>query len=251
MSLLGRDLHMLTGVYALGALDDGERNRFERHLNRCEACAHEVRGFRETATRLAMAVARPTPPQLRERVLAAAARTPQLPPLADRRSRAGTRSAWPVRIAAGVAAVSVAAAIVLGVTQISARRQLDRVQAQNHALSAVLAAPDVRVRTAPTAAGGTGTVVVSPSRREMIFTTAGLAPLPTAKVYQLWLIGKSLIRSAGLLPAPQAGRTAPVLSSALRPGDKVGLTVEPAGGTAQPTTTPILLIPLPIARTSR
>ncbi len=246
MNLLRRDLHLLTGVYALGAMDDRERNRFERHLNRCEACAHEVRGFLETATRLAMAVARPTPPQLRERVLAAAARTPQLPAVPDRRSRrVATRSAWPVRIAAGVAAVSVAAAIVLGVAQVSARHQLDRAQAQSRALTAVLAAPDVRVLTAPTTAGGTGTVVVSPSRHEMIFTTAGLAPLPSAKVYQLWLIGPTRTRSAGLLPAPQTGRTAPVLSSALSPGDKVGLTVEPAGGTAQPTTTPVLVIPLP------
>ncbi|HUK68546.1 MAG TPA: anti-sigma factor [Streptosporangiaceae bacterium] len=225
-------------------MDDRERNRFERHLNRCQACAREVRGFLETATQLAMAVARPTPSQLRERVLAAATRTPQLPAVAGRQSPVAARSAWPVRIAAGVAAVGVAAAIVLGVTQINARHELDRAQAQNRAVAAVLAAPDARVRTAPTTAGGTATVVVSPARHEMIFTTAGLAPLPTAKVYQLWLIGPSRIRSAGLLPAPQAGVTAPVLSAALGPGDKVGVTVEPAGGTAQPTTTPILLIPL-------
>jgi len=29
-------------------------------------------------------------------------------------------------------------------------------------------------------------------------------------------------------------------------GDKLGLTVEPAPGTAQPTTTPILALPLPV-----
>jgi len=49
---------------------------------------------------------------------------------------------------------------------------------------------------------------------------------------------------AGLLPAPSGGRTRPLLATGLLPGDELGLTVEPAGGTAKPTTTPILVIPL-------
>jgi anti-sigma-K factor RskA len=35
----------------------------------------------------------------------------------------------------------------------------------------------------------------------------------------------------------------PVLASGLLAGDKIGVTVEPAGGTAQPTTSPIVVIP--------
>jgi hypothetical protein len=35
-----------------------------------------------------------------------------------------------------------------------------------------------------------------------------------------------------------------VLATGLSPGDELGLTVEPAGGSAKPTTTPILVIPL-------
>ena len=46
------------------------------------------------------------------------------------------------------------------------------------------------------------------------------------------------------LPAPSGGRTRPLLATGLMPGDELGLTVEPAGGTAKPTTTPILVIPL-------
>lgn len=77
-----------------------------------------------------------------------------------------------------------------------------------------------------------------------IFSTAGLPALPAAKVYQLWLMGPPGTRSAGLLAAG-AGRTTLVLASGLRPGDQAGLTVEPAGGTAEPTSTPILAMPLP------
>ena len=99
--------------------------------------------------------------------------------------------------------------------------------------------------TQATTRGGTATVVVSRAQQKMIFTTAGLPPLPAAEVYELWLIGPPRVRPAGLLPPPSAGKTAPLLASGLVAGDKVGVTVEPAGGTSMPTTTPILLISLP------
>jgi hypothetical protein len=79
--LLRQDLHSLTGAFALDALQGGaERERFSRHVSRCPSCASEVRGFREVATALAFAAAVEPPPELRDRVLAAAARTRQLPP---------------------------------------------------------------------------------------------------------------------------------------------------------------------------
>ncbi len=98
--------------------------------------------------------------------------------------------------------------------------------------------------TQATAAGGTATVVVSRAEQKVIFTTAGLPALPPAKVYELWLIGPPEIREAGLLPSPSAGKTAPLLASGLVAGDKVGVTIEPAGGTSRPTTPPILVMSL-------
>src|SRR5260370_26308515 len=77
---LRRGLKGFAGPYALDALDSGaEKDRFERHLNRCQNCTSEVRGFRETATRLGMAAARQPPPEMRDRVMAAMARTRQVP----------------------------------------------------------------------------------------------------------------------------------------------------------------------------
>src|SRR6202034_772699 len=95
-----------------------------------------------------------------------------------------------------------------------------------------------------TSVGGTATVVFSRASHKMIFTTAGLPPLPASKVYELWLLTPGSARAAGLLPSPSGGRSAPLLASGLAAGDKAGVTVEPAGGTSQPTTTPILEIPL-------
>ena len=244
VKLLRHDLHILTGAYALDALEGAERDRFEHHLHRCQPCAHEVGGLRETASRLAMAVAVVPPPALRGRVLAAVARTRQAPPAIDPQPRSAHRPAWVPRLAAAVAAAGIAAAAVLGVVQVRTQDGLDRSRAQSRAMAAVLAAPDARIMKQPTLAGGVATVVVSPARHEVIFAAAGLPGLPPAKVYELWVMGPPGTRPAGLLAA-EAGRTTPVLASGLRPGDQVGLTVEPAGGTSQPTGKAILVMPLP------
>jgi anti-sigma-K factor RskA len=248
--LFSRRVHELAGAYALDALDDAERERFERHLARCSSCAEDVLKMTSTATELAMAVAAEPPPGLKQRVLAATAATPQLPPLPSaaarrRRGRHVTRSAWFPRLAVGVAAVGVAAAVVLAVVTVSTQNRLNTVQAQNQALAAVLAAPDAQIATATSSTGGSATVVLSYAQQEMIFTSSGLPRLPNSKVYELWLLSTGSARSAGLLPEPTDGKTAPVLAAGLTSADKVGVTVEPAGGTSSPTTTPILVMTLP------
>jgi anti-sigma-K factor RskA len=245
-----RDLHALAGAYALNALDGAERDRFERHLRRCRACESEVRGFAATAAALAMATAAEPPPGLKQRVLAAAAVTRQSPPVvagaADRRRPrpAAPWRSWLPRLAVPIAAAGLVAAAVLGGVTVWTQHQLTTAQAENQAIAAVLAAPDAQIATARTSAGGVATVVASHSAGSMVFTSAGLHALPPSKVYELWFLGKTA-RPAGLLPPPtRAGRTPPVLASGLAVGDKVGVTVEPAGGSSSPTTTPIVVLTL-------
>jgi len=248
--LFSRRVHELAGAYALDALDDAERERFERHLARCSSCAEDVRRMTSTATALALAVAAEPPSGLKQRVLAAAAATPQLPPLPStaaprRHGRPVTRSAWFPRLALGVAAVGVAAAVVLAVVTVSTQDRLDRLQAQNQAIASVLAASDAQIATGTSSTGGKATVVLSYAQQKMIFTSTGLPALPDNKVYELWLLSTGSAKSAGLLPQPTDGKTAPVLAAGLTSADKVGVTVEPAGGTSSPTTTPILVMTLP------
>ena len=151
---------------------------------------------------------------------------------------------WLPRLAVAVAAAAVAAAVALGVVQSSTQQQLSQAQAENRSVAAVLAAPDARLAVRRTSDGGLATVVASQSRHALIISTAGLPALTGGKVYELWFVAGQTARRAGLLPAPTAGRTAPVLASGLEPGDAVALTVEPAGGTSHPTTTPIVSVPL-------
>ena len=252
MRFLRHDLHSLSGAYALDALEPGaERDRFTRHLSRCQSCASEVRGFREVATALAFATAAEPPAGLRDRVLAAAARTRQQPPevaggshARPRRTRA--RAPWVPWLSGVVATASIAVAVLFGFAQAHTQDELNQVRAENQAISLLLSAPEAKLLTYPVTHGGVATVVLAADRHELAVVTTGLPALPAGKVYQLWLIGKPTITSAGLLPPAKDGQTPAVLATGVVKGDTLGLTVEPAGGSAQPTTKPILALPLPV-----
>ena len=250
MRLFRPDPHSLSGAYALDALDAGsERERFTRHLSRCPSCAAEVRGFREVATAMAFAAAAEPPPGLRDQVLATAARTRQLPPEVSthaRPRRGRSRVPWVPWLSGVVATASIVAAVLFGLAQAHTQDELNQVRAENKAISLLLSSPQVTLLSKSTTAGGVATVVLSAARRQLAVVTNGLPALPPGQVYQLWLIGKTKTTSAGLLPPAQAGQTPPVLASGVVKGDTLGLTVEPAGGSAQPTTTPILALPLPV-----
>jgi anti-sigma-K factor RskA len=247
MMVQSHDLHLLTGSYALDALTDDERADFEKHLARCPSCAEEVRGMRETAARMAMATAIVPPPEMRARVLAALPRTRQLPPPGRNRlprswqrhlslSRAG--------LTAGVLTLAAAVAFLL-VTTLSTNSQLHQEQASNRAVAAVLAAPDARIEAVPATTGGTVTAVVSLHQQESVVTSANLPALSDGRVYQLWVMTSAGgARSAGLLTSTVSGSTTPLLADGVTAGDKLGITVEPAGGTAQPTTTPVVVMPV-------
>ena len=253
MRFLRHDLHSLSGAYALDALEGGaERDRFTRHLSRCQTCASEVRGFREVATAMAFAATAEAPPELRDRVLAAATRTRQLPPEVKTHARPRRTRAWPHNVpwvpwlSGVVATASIVVAVLFGFAQAHTQQELNQIRAENQAIALVLSAPHVQLLSQTSTKGGVATVVLAADLHQLVMTTSGLPALPAGKVYQLWLIGKTKIVSAGLLPEATSGQTAPVLASGVVKGDTLGLTVEPAPGSLQPTTKPIVALPLPV-----
>jgi anti-sigma factor RsiW len=257
------DLHTLAGPYALNALPPGDRARFERHLAACDACAQEVRGLQGTAARLARAAAVPPPTGLRDRVLAEAARTRQLPPVPAGPGASGTRWPWRSRrpaaarrrlrsarppwlrpVALALSAAFAAAAIAFGFVALDTQHSLSQARERDHMLAAVLTAPDAKMMSAPVTGGGTATVVMSHRERALAFSSSGLPRLPAGQSYELWLMGPSGGRPAAMLPRPAHGMTSPVIATGIRAGDMVELTVEPAGGAPRPTTAPILRLSL-------
>jgi anti-sigma-K factor RskA len=246
------EIHTLAGAYALHALGDIERRQFEGHLAECPDCQQQVAEFHATAARLAMAVAEQPSSQLRQRVLAEVSQTRQEPPpISETRGRATEGRAWPTRrwslrlAAAAAVLVALALGVVIGQTRagLDTRDELTTAQAHYDKLTRLLSAPDLRIAVGQTADGdGSATVAVSRQLDQGVLAATGLPRTPAGHQYQAWLIGTTGPRSAGLL---DPASTPPLLFTGLGNADQIGVTVEPDGGSPQPTTTPILLFPMP------
>jgi anti-sigma-K factor RskA len=147
-------------------------------------------------------------------------------------------------VGALVAAACLAVAVAAGVVAVQDHQRLDRVAAADRAISAVLSAPDARTTTGRTTDGGTVTLVSAPSRQRAVVASSGLPALPSGKTYELWMMGPAGARPAGLLRPDATGHTPLRIADVPPRAQQVGLTVEPAGGSAQPTTTPIVVLAL-------
>jgi len=250
------DPHALTAAYALGALDPAERALAQAHLDGCPQCTAELPGLLETTAHLGEAAAARPPARLRAATLAvvaaegrgragragadagAAAPQPAQPPRDAspplRRSRPGAPAVWWV---AAAAAVVIAAVLGFAV----GHRPPAPLAAVDAPLSAVVHAPDVRITTA-SPSPARGWVVWSAATDVAVYVVAGLPPAPAGHVYQMWLRQPGgVFASAGLL---QVGSGAVRLDGSVASATGFGLTVEPAGGSAHPTTTPLVLTPL-------
>jgi anti-sigma-K factor RskA len=246
----GGDPHTLAAAYAMDAVPEPDRARFERHLAACESCRQEVRGMREATAALAAASAVQPPAALREAVLRATEQTRQFPPPAARaraawgaRSGRGWRPRLAVALAGAVACVLAAVAVVSGVLAYRMQNRLDQAQIRDHTVALVLGAPDATMMSAHVRTGGMATVVMSHRERALVFTAADLRVLPSAESYELWLTGPAGSKPAGMVDVSGHGKmVGPMVVSGLSAGDSVRLTVEPASGSQRPTAPPIVVI---------
>jgi anti-sigma-K factor RskA len=250
MRLRRTDPHTLAGAYALDALSDIDRERFESHLGGCEACRAEAASLRGAAGRLAEVTAAVPPPRLRGQVLAEAARTRQQSPpvrVTERVRRSWHGAGWPAapRLAVAIAGAGILVALALGTVLINDQHQLHMDEAQRGQIAAVLNAPDADIMTVRARPRGSVTVVMSHAAHALVLTTARLPVLPSSECYQVWLMGSQGTRSAGRLPAPRQGMTAPMIIAGLAKGDRMGVTVEPAAGAPRPSSPPVLMLSLP------
>jgi anti-sigma-K factor RskA len=195
------DAHDLTAAYALDALDPDEAEAYERHLSQCEECREQLAELNETAAALSFcAVAPPPPAGLRASILdAAAAERSNVVPLLRRR--------W---VARGLAVAAAAAACIVVGLAVSLSQS---------------SKPQQR-----------WTVAVGPAGKATI-SVSGLGAAPKGKTYEAWVI------AAGHSPRPAglfSGSTSALhLRGTVPQHAVVAVTLEPAGGSTKPTTTPI------------
>jgi anti-sigma-K factor RskA len=243
----------LAAVYALGALDGPEQERFEAHLaSGCDACQAELAEARRVADELLFALPPVAPPPgLRERLLARvredAARG------STGRSGSSSRSAFWISLAA---AASLAAAVGLGLharslqrrveaeqaVRLSREQELDRLQQWVQSFTGPRTRTVALAGQGPTP-GAQARAFLDPENRRLFLYVYNLPPPPAGRTYQLWLIVGGRPVSAGIfeIQPDGTGRLTGEPLPAFEGTVTVAVTEEPAGGVPQPTGPMVLM----------
>jgi len=216
-------------AYLLGALEPGEAADLERHVAGCEECREELRWLRPAVQVLPETVESVEPPaELRARLLEQVRSEAKGSEAASGSRQATPRRQWlRLRPLAGLAAVALIAAAV-GAYAIS-----DGGSEGGGATTVVSGhSPDVTAQMVRQ--GETGTLRL-----------ANLHPLPRGKVLQAWVRRGTRVVSAKALFEPNSDGTATATIDNMDGVNTVMVTTEPRGGSTQPTSAPIVSVPMP------
>ena len=225
---MSADLHHLAAAYALDALDDVERRQFENHFPTCDICAAEVHEFRGVAAELGASTAVSAPDRLRGAVMAEIAQTRQLSPLVQQPAASSSNRLRSGQFIAAAAAALVLLAGVLVVT----------LPDDDPSFSEVADAPDAVVTSLEpllNAPSGALQIVWSDELDQVAVIGSGLDDPGIGRTYALWFLVDGGVVPAGLFQ-PDDGSVTTVLEVDDIDTSGWGITVEPEGGSDQPTT---------------
>lgn len=230
--MTAHEIHALSGAYAVDALDDLERARFEEHLAACAECRAEVASLQD-ATLLLSELSETAPPaELRAKILHDIKTVRPLPPVVARLEARRPRR-WSGLVAAAAAAVIA----VGGGTFAWQQASDDSTSVRLSAAEQVIASQDVERVDVDLPGGAHATVYRSVALGKAALETSDMPAPPSGRVYQLWLQKAGRMVPAGVMPVRSDQRL--VISGSADDATAVGITVEPAGGSEHPTTPPI------------
>jgi anti-sigma factor RsiW len=184
-------------AFVLGALEPSEARAFESHLAECSACRDGVASYGGVlrALRAVPAAVPPPPPRVGR------------PPLG-----------W-------IAAVAAAAIVGIAVGQ---RTLGPRPDADIVAIAEMIAAQPREVALA--GASARGIAIVGGGGTRTAFVVSGLPAPPPGRGYQVWVRGAN-VRSPGMLHRISDGLEVLVVPGDVLAGaNRIGITIEPAGG---------------------
>ena len=266
---MSADVHSLVGAYAVDAIDEQERTAFERHLAECPECTDEVSSLRAAAASLSL-VGEVTPPaSMRVAVLAGIRTVRQLPAL-DTTGSTGSSpdaripvdmdddatepapSAAPADLPSNVIPmrrrpvahwlVGAAAAVALISGGLAWSPWDDGPATQTISASEqVLRAPDAQ-RVVQNVDGAKVTIVRSQSLGKAVIVADNMPSAPEGKDFQMWFNQPNQgMVSAGVMPHGAAPTVTVLMEGDASTALAVGITLEPAGGSPEPTTAPLAL----------
>jgi anti-sigma-K factor RskA len=221
-------------LHSLGGTEPEEIERIEAHLAGCRACREEAEAERALVSLIAQSVRRQSPrDDVRARVM----------------QRIGTRAAprerparrlRPTWALAALNAVVILALIgwnlYLNAQMNSLRREVSK---QEHYMSVLLssARQEIVLTAQDNDPGKRARVYVDPETDWMVIIIDHLPPIGPDQAYQLWLITEAGPQPSILIDVNERGwgMTTLKVPEAQANFDAVGVSVEPAGGSEQPT----------------
>lgn len=215
------------GSFALGVLGEPARSEIADHLARgCPNCARGVSGALTTVAAMYGALQFAMPPkQLRRRVVASVESSPKRP-------LAGIVIPW------AITALMSLALIVLGLSGRHEAADAPRLQ------QALFMLDDPATRDIPFGQPGktpSGRIFVNASNG-FVLIAQGLPSIPGNKTFQLWVLpANGTPITAGAFDRQPDGTAVVVRTGAITNAAQMEVTVEPSGGSPQPTTSPIFV----------
>ncbi|MFJ9392453.1 anti-sigma factor domain-containing protein [Nocardioides sp. NPDC101246] len=240
--MTAHDIHALSGAYAVDALDDIERARFEEHLAVCADCRDEVASLRDTTWMLGGLTDTAPPPELRDRLLAGIKEIRPLPPETTSREDTPVPSEASPSRRFGWRTFAAAAAVlaVVGTGTVAAVELIRDDSSQTMTTAErVLNAKDATTVAVDLPGDARARVVRSVSENRAVLVTSDMPAAPAGKVYELWLQHDDVMVPAGVMPAGSDQTV--VLEGDAGDASAAGITVEPEGGSDEPTSAPIAL----------
>jgi len=254
----------LGGLYALDALTPEEKAQVDEHIEHCAEDHSEIAALGAVTPALAtLTTPIEAPPTVKGNVMAAyradvavqesgakvaeppaqaAHGAPVVVPVATH----STRWAMPSWLGWAAAAAAVLIVAVVGVYALGQRSQLDQANRRAQEISQAVAAmtapgSQVAILHGSGPAAGINGFVAIPATGSGYMVMTDVPPAPAGTTYQAWFIADGKPSSAGTMTAGSDGS---VVASGMEPipgTSVVAVTVEPAGGSAQPTSDPIIV----------
>ena len=220
-------------AYMVGSLDEDEGRAVEQHLQECQACREELVWLRPAIDLLPESVEQvDPPPELRSRLMAevrsdaAEAGAPAAPETRKRPDRAGFLRGFLLRPATGLAAVALIAAAVGGYALNEGG------SGSGDSTTTVSANGPGPLRATLERSGDSGTLRLT-----------GMEQATPTHVYEAWVQRGRQVKPSSLFDARHNGTASVALEDQLGGADAVMVTLEPRGGSRQPTTPAIVNVP--------
>jgi anti-sigma-K factor RskA len=239
------ELRDLCAAYALGALDPPESAQLEEHLREgCEICDSEITEHRRTVDVLGSLLEEKTPPAAVEERLVA-----RLDPKSGEDEASTTvRKA---QVAGGwLRWLPAAAALLLAVPAlwiaVDSRREVARLERELAAFETTTdpVVPIYDLEATPAAAGARARATFDPRTQLWRLFVHELPPPPAGMIYQGWVVTRDGPHDVGTFLPDETGHAFLVLRLPGEPAEaSVRVTLEPEGGSEQPTGSPVFRHP--------